>query len=116
MILDEAGSCVGIQMLNDRTVTNVDLLALDFCRDRYDDGKVFNVEDHWEHDTTTPSTEEGQFLYNLAYDLFNAGVFNIILTPNYNSVHDDHFHMDLTPFGDFIKSPGGRYIGPNEGH
>jgi hypothetical protein len=29
--------------------------------------------------------------------------WNIILTPEYNADHDDHFHVDLTPGGMFYE-------------
>jgi hypothetical protein len=33
-------------------------------------------------------------------------IFNIILTPNYNAAHRDHFHVDLTPNAHFLGKPG----------
>jgi hypothetical protein len=30
-------------------------------------------------------------------------VWNIVLTPNYNADHRNHFHVDLTPGSDFIE-------------
>lgn len=42
-----------------------------------------------------------------ACDVHAANIFNIILTPNYNAAHRDHFHIDLTVGGDTIKSSTG---------
>ena len=30
-------------------------------------------------------------------------IFNVILTPEYNAAHADHFHVDLTPGAHSIK-------------
>lgn len=35
-------------------------------------------------------------LYSLAHAAVDQGIFNLVLTPNYDADHDDHFHMDLT--------------------
>jgi hypothetical protein len=42
-------------------------------------------------------------------------IFNIVLTPNFNAAHDNHFHVDLTGGAHYIgKSDGPAcYIGPN---
>ena len=35
-------------------------------------------------------------------------MWNIVLTPNYNADHRNHFHVDLTPGADLIRGGGGR--------
>ena len=42
-------------------------------------------------------------LHQLICELKAAGVWNIVLTPNYNDAHRNHFHVDLTTDSDFIK-------------
>jgi len=42
------------------------------------------------------------FLHELICTLKDAGVWNIVLTPNYNADHRDHFHVDRTQGSDFI--------------
>lgn len=76
------------------------------------DGRRFSVLDHWEHDTTDFETEEGAWLYGASHRWFGAGFWNIVLTPNYNVAHDNHFHVDLTPGSDYIGFTDGRYFGP----
>ena len=44
----------------------------------------------------TPTTEKGRWLYDLAYRMCDEHIWSIILTPNYNAAHDNHFHVDLT--------------------
>ncbi|MCB9673972.1 MAG: extensin family protein [Alphaproteobacteria bacterium] len=86
--------------------------AIDIAGFELADGTVYTLLDDWEHDTTTPSTPGGAWLYDAAYDWYDARYWNIILTPNYNAAHDNHFHVDLTPGSDFIGFTDGRYIGP----
>ncbi len=54
--------------------------------------------------TCTAATVAGkdQFLHELICGLKAAKLFNIVLTPNYNAAHRDHFHVDMTPGSDFI--------------
>jgi len=59
-------------------------------------GDYYEVLPHWEY-TDFPVTEAGSFLKWFAETLYIEWVFNIVLTPNYNAAHDDHFHLDLTP-------------------
>ena len=93
-------------------------LAIDLKWFRTSDGRVYDVEDHWEHDTQNFRTEEGRWLFELGQEMFRRNVFNIVLTPNYDAAHDNHFHVDLTPGASFIGAPGehlcgGRHFGPN---
>jgi hypothetical protein len=55
--------------------------------------------------TCTAPTEPGKdtWLHQLICELKANRVWNIVLTPNYNADHRDHFHVDLTPNADFIK-------------
>ena len=79
------------------------------------DGRRYDVEDHWEHGKTSNfNTDEGEWLYLLGQEMFRRRIFNIILTPEFNAAHDNHFHVDLTPGARFIEHQGGgHYIGPN---
>jgi hypothetical protein len=86
--------------------------ALDIHGFRFEDGTRYTLVDDWEHDTTDPQGDGAIFLYEAAYRWYDAWIWTIILTPNYNSAHDNHFHVDLTPDSHFIELTGGRYIGP----
>jgi len=85
----------------------IDIWGVDFA-----DGTTYSLVDDWEHGTSQPVGPGGAFLYDAAYRWFDEGFWNIILTPNYNVAHDDHFHVDLTPGGDLIWSSTPRYVGP----
>lgn len=70
----------------------------------------YSVNDDWvidpdSQDTCAAPTEEGKdrFLHELICALDAANVWNIILTPNYNAAHRDHFHVDLTAGSGFIE-------------
>lgn len=65
-----------------------------------EDGKcrvTWTVLADWEMGDPTPETDAGIMLYDFAKHLYNNYIFNIILTPEYNDDHRDHFHVDLTP-------------------
>jgi len=73
-------------------------------------GDFFSVNDDWVIDPDAEETcmapaEPGkdQFLHELICALKAAKVWNIVLTPNYNADHRNHFHVDLTPDSDFIE-------------
>jgi hypothetical protein len=75
------------------------------------DAIYYSVNDDWiinDEPTCSAATEPGKdrFLHELICELKAAGVWNIVLTPNYNAAHRDHFHVDLTPGADFLRGAG----------
>jgi len=73
-------------------------------------GVYASVNDDWvidpaEESTCAAATEPGvdRSLHEWVCSLKRAGVWNIVLTPNYNASHRDHFHVDLTPNADFLR-------------
>jgi hypothetical protein len=89
--------------------------AIDIYGFEFADGSLYTLVDHWEHETMMPMTTEAIFLYETAYRWHDDQLWTIILTPNYNAAHDNHFHVDLTPGSDFIQllpSDDFGYIGP----
>lgn len=117
---------VGLQHIgtyNCRTISGTSTLsrhaygdAIDIYGFEFENGKVWTLIDDWEHNTSNPSTAAGSFLYDAAYRWHDDRIWTIILTPNYNSAHDNHFHVDRTPNADYIGATDGFYIGPNLGH
>jgi hypothetical protein len=84
--------------------------AIDLAVFKAADGTTYSVKDDWVIDATGEKTcqaptEPGKdrFLHELACTLKENDVFKIILTPNYNALHRDHFHVDLTEGGNTIK-------------
>lgn len=62
-------------------------------------GATITVLEHWEDGNPNPTTEYGQFLRSFTDQIWALGLWNVILTPEYNADHDNHFHVDLTPGG-----------------
>lgn len=86
--------------------------AIDIYGFDFEDGSSYTLIDDWEHDTEDPMSQAAAFLYDAAYRWHDAFIWNIILTPNYNAAHDNHFHVDMTPSSHFVGHSDGRYIGP----
>lgn len=87
--------------------------AIDIYGFELSDGALWTLVDHWEHDTTEFTTTEAAWLYDTAWRWHDQALWNIILTPNYNAAHDNHFHVDLTPGSDFLGRTWWPYLGVN---
>jgi hypothetical protein len=81
--------------------------AIDIYGFDFNDGTEYTLIDDWEHNTTSPVSAGARFLYDAGYRWYNARIWNIILTPNYNAAHDNHFHIDMTPGSHYIRSVQG---------
>ena len=64
-------------------------------------GEEYNLVRDWEHNTTTFTNDAARILYEIGQQMHARRIFNIVLTPNYNAAHDNHFHVDLTPGGNY---------------
>lgn len=71
--------------------------AIDIAGLKMSSGEYYTVLNDWEKDQPNPATTPGKLLYDFADGLHQDHTYNIILTPNYNEAHADHFHCDLTP-------------------
>ena len=65
-------------------------LAIDISGFRLSDGETVSVE----HDWSRPGPK-GRFLHHLARAA--CGYFSVVLTPDSNADHFNHFHLDLGP-------------------
>jgi len=67
------------------------------------DGETVDVLEDYERKSGSPpceddpQTEKGRLLKEFACTLHERRIFNVILTPNSNKDHHNHFHMDITP-------------------
>jgi hypothetical protein len=84
--------------------------AFDIAGYTTSDGTFYSVNDDWvidgdDEDTCAAATDgdDDAFLHEVICAQKAADVWNIVLTPNYNADHRNHFHADLTPEGDFIE-------------
>jgi hypothetical protein len=59
-------------------------------------GEYYDVLEDWEF-SDAPVTEAGTLLKWFADTLYIEWIFNVVLTPNFNAAHADHFHLDLSP-------------------
>lgn len=65
--------------------------AIDIAGFRLEDGRRISVLEDWGR-----KTPEGRFLQAARDEA--CGLFNIVLSPDYNRLHANHFHLDLGPF------------------
>jgi hypothetical protein len=94
-------------------------MAIDIAGFRTTGGVYYSINNnaHFVKNTssgtcTQARTTAGDKLFKgWACDVKAADIFNIMLTPNYNTAHRDHFHIDLTPGSDFIKANEGSLAG-----
>ena len=88
--------------------------AIDISGFQFSDGSRYSLVDDWEHNTRSFSTDAGEWLFEASSRWYTRRYWNIILTPNYNAAHDDHFHVDLTPGSDhFERMAHGETIDPH---
>jgi hypothetical protein len=78
-------------------------LAIDIRWFVTDQGETIDVLEDFERrhhkfpcDTRT-RTDKGRLLQRFACGLHHTKTFNVMLTPNANSAHHNHFHFDITP-------------------
>ena len=85
-------------------------MAIDLAGFTTSDETYYSVNDDWvidpdSEETCMAPTVEGKdrFLHELICAIKDARIWAIVLTPNYNAAHRNHFHVDLTPSSDFIE-------------
>ncbi len=89
----------GTQTLSQHAFAN----AIDLSGFLLDDDSFYSVEFDWEKDQPNPVSDGGAWLKDLMDACFAMDIWNIILTPNYNAAHYNHFHVDLTPGSNFYE-------------
>ncbi len=45
-----------------------------------------------------PATPEGQFLRTVARRAYDEKIFSVVLTPRFDTLHRDHFHLDMARY------------------
>jgi hypothetical protein len=85
--------------------------AIDIAGFTTADETYLSVNDDWIIDSddiptceASPGGDKNRLLHELICELKADGVWNIVLTPNYNAAHRDHFHVDLSEDSDFIRA------------
>ncbi len=84
--------------------------AIDIAGYQTTDGTTYIVNDDWvidpeEQKTCAADTEndKDRFLHEAICEQKRRGIWNIVLTPNFNSAHRNHFHVDLKEGSDFTN-------------
>ena len=77
--------------------------AIDIAGIQTANGQRYTLLSDWEDGDTTPDTVGGELLFWLAHTMHDLHIWNVILTPEYNAAHDNHFHIDLTPGSWFLS-------------
>ena len=86
-------------------------MAIDIAGFKTSGGVYYSLASNFTKNTSQPTctqprtTAGDKLLKGWACDVKAAGIFNIMLTPNYNDLHRDHFHVDLTSGSDMIRGP-----------
>ena len=81
--------------------------AIDIAGVKLADGTEYTVLDDWETLYGEPVLPGGILLHDLAWAMHSEGLFNVVLTPEYNEAHANHFHVDLTPGAQFLGKKNG---------
>jgi len=81
---------------------------------------TYSTEDDWVITTRADpcpipaSDEKDRILKELACTMWSERIFNIVLTPNYDAGHRNHFHVDLTA-GSMYLGQGAAGVDPAVG-
>jgi hypothetical protein len=72
--------------------------AIDIKELWLEEGRRVRVREHFGPLDAPPPTAEGRFLRSLAERAYDTGVFSVVLTPFWDRLHADHFHLDLARY------------------
>lgn len=89
----------GTKTLSEHALAN----AIDIAGFGFSTGLVHMVLKDWEKGAKVPKTAGGTFLRWFADKMHADKIFNVILTPEFNAAHANHFHVDMTPGSYYLK-------------
>jgi hypothetical protein len=72
--------------------------AIDIAEVVLERGQVLSIKKHFGALAAPPASREAAFLRSLATRAFDERVFSTVLTPHWDSLHADHFHLDLARY------------------
>lgn len=72
--------------------------AIDIKKFRLKGGREISVQKHYGRGPEVPASREGQFLRAVARRIVAEGAFSVVLTPNFDRAHHNHFHLDLAAY------------------
>jgi hypothetical protein len=72
--------------------------AIDIRGVTLDDGRTIDVLHHFGKLDVEPTSEHGLFLRSVARRAYDEEVFSVVLTPYFDALHRDHFHLDMARY------------------
>jgi hypothetical protein len=72
--------------------------AIDIQAFQLENWRTISVEQHFGALDEPASKPEALFLRELATRLYEENVFSVVLTPFFDALHRDHFHLDLARY------------------
>lgn len=72
--------------------------AIDLAAVTLENGRRLTVEKHFGKTSEAPPGPEARFLRTLANRAYDEALFSVVLTPYWDHLHRDHFHLDLARY------------------
>jgi hypothetical protein len=72
--------------------------AIDLLRLTLANGVTIDVVRHFGSRGEEPPARESQFLRRVARRAYNENLFSVVLTPLFDPLHRDHFHLDMARY------------------
>jgi len=72
--------------------------AIDLYAFTLEDGRTLSVASDFGKPEVEPTRLESRFLRELARKTFDTGLFSVVLTPFWDKLHSNHFHVDLARY------------------
>jgi len=72
--------------------------AIDIKELSLEGGRRVSVKKHFGAPDAEPQTPEARFLRSLSRRAFDERLFSVVLTPYWDNLHSDHFHLDLARY------------------
>lgn len=72
--------------------------AIDLRSFTLEDGRRVDVKRHFGRVDRDPADARARFLRGVARRAYDDGVFSVVLTPYFDRLHHDHFHLDLARY------------------
>jgi hypothetical protein len=72
--------------------------AIDFRGVTLDDGRTIGVLHDFGRLDVEPTSPQSLFLRSVAHRAFDEQVFSVVLTPYFDALHRDHFHLDMARY------------------
>jgi hypothetical protein len=72
--------------------------AIDLVRLTLANGVTIDVVRHFGNRSEEPSARESQFLRRVARRAYDENLFSVVLTPLFDPLHRDHFHLDMARY------------------